>query len=205
MSRADSETSHLILASASPRRRELLERVGFVLDVRPSDVDESELPGEDPAAYVLRIARAKADAAPREAGAWVLAADTTVTIDGAILAKAATPEEAAAMLRRLSGRVHQVMTAFVILAGGGGRRREEVVTSDVEMVALDEPMLADYVASDDWRGKAGAYAIQGVAAALVRGVRGSVTNVIGLPLAEVLAALRELGGPAPRLAAGRGR
>jgi septum formation protein len=204
LSRADSPTSHLILASASPRRRELLERVGFALDVRPSDVDESELPGEDPAAYVLRIARAKAEAAPREAGAWVIAADTTVTIDGAILAKAATPEEAASMLRRLSGRVHQVMTAFVI-EGGGGRRREEVVTSDVELVELDEPMLADYVASDDWRGKAGAYAIQGVAAAIVRGVRGSVTNVIGLPLAEVLAALRGLGGPAPRLAAGRGR
>ena len=190
----------LILASASPRRRELLERVGFSLEVRPADVDETERPGEDPAAYVARLARAKVDAVTPEPGAWVLAADTTVTIDGAILGKAATAAEAADMLRRLSGRVHQVMTAFAI--AGGDRRRDAVVTSDVEMIELDEPALADYLASGEWRGKAGAYALQGIAAALVREVRGSVTNVIGLPLAEVIAALRELGGPAPRFAAG---
>jgi septum formation protein len=193
----------LILASASPRRRELLERVGFALEVRPADLDETERPGEDPAAYVARLARAKADAcagANREPGAWVLAADTTVTIDGAILGKAATAEEAAAMLRRLSGRVHQVMTAFAI--AGAGRRHGAVVSTDVAMIELDDATLADYVASGEWRGKAGAYAVQGIAAALVREVRGSVTNVIGLPLAEVIAALRELGGPAPRFAAG---
>jgi septum formation protein len=195
----------LILASASPRRRELLERVGFALEVRPADVDETERPGEDPAAYVARLARAKADAcsageALRAPEAWVLAADTTVTIDGAILGKAATAEEAAAMLRRLSGRVHQVMTAFAI--AGGGRRYGAVVSTDVAVIELDDATLADYVASGEWRGKAGAYAVQGIAAALVREVRGSVTNVIGLPLAEVIAALRELGGPAPRFAAG---
>lgn len=195
----------LILASASPRRRELLERVGFALEVRPADVDETERPGEDPAAYVARLARAKADACSagevlREPEAWVLAADTTVTIDGAILGKAATAEEAAAMLRRLSGRVHQVMTAFAI--AGGGRRYGAVVSTDVAVIELDDATLADYVASGEWRGKAGAYAVQGIAAALVREVRGSVTNVIGLPLAEVIAALRELGGPAPRFAAG---
>lgn len=178
----------------------MLERVGVPLVVRPADIDETERPGEAPAAYVARIARGKADAVARDADAWVLAADTTVTVDGAILGKAASPEEAAAMLRRLSGRVHQVMTGFVI--AGPGQRREHVVTTDVAMIELDEPTLADYVASDDWCGKAGAYAIQGIAAALVREVRGSVTNVIGLPLAEVLAVLRELGGPAPRFAAG---
>jgi septum formation protein len=195
----------LILASASPRRRELLERVGFSLEVRPADIDETERPGEDPAAYVARLARAKVDeiaraSRDRDPGAWVLAADTTVTIDGAILGKAATAAEAAEMLRRLSGRVHQVMTAFAI--SSGGRRRDAVVSSDVAMIELDEPALDDYLASGEWRGKAGAYAIQGIAAALVREVRGSVTNVIGLPLAEVIAALRELGGPEPRLAAG---
>ncbi len=190
----------LILASASPRRRELLERVGYALDVRPADIDETERPGEDPAAYVARVARAKLDVVPREPGAWALAADTTVTIDGAILGKAATAGEAADMLRRLSGRVHQVMTGFSIV--GGDRRRDGVVCTEVELIALDEPALADYLASGEWRGKAGAYAIQGIAAALVREVRGSVTNVIGLPLAEVIAALRELGGPAPRFAAG---
>lgn len=204
----------LLLASASPRRRELLERVGFTLDVRPADIDEAERPGEDPAAYVARIARGKALAVARPPGAWVLAADTTVTIDGAILGKAATPEEAAAMLRRLSGRAHRVLTGFSILgpapadAGPGpadptaGARHDEVVTSDVVMIDLDEATLADYVASGDWRGKAGAYALQGIAAALVREVRGSVTNVIGLPLAEVIAALRALGGPRPCFAAG---
>ncbi len=192
--------ARLILASASPRRRELLERVGFVLDVRPADIDETERPGEDPAAYVARLAREKVDAVPRAPGEWVLAADTTVTIDGAILGKAATPAEAAAMLRRLSGRVHQVMTGFSI--AGGDRRHDAVVSSGVDVIELDEVAIADYLASGEWRGKAGAYAIQGIAAALVRGVRGSVTNVAGLPLAEVIAALRELGGPAPRFAAG---
>jgi septum formation protein len=184
----------------------MLERVGFTLDVRPPDIDETELPGEAPAAYVARVARGKADAVARagvEPGAWVLAADTTVTIDGAILGKAATDAEAAAMLRRLSGRVHQVMTAFAI--EGPGRRRDGVVTSEVAMVELDEASLADYVASGDWRGKAGAYAIQGIAAALIPEVRGSVTNVIGLPLVEVIAALRELGGPRPRFAVGAAR
>ncbi len=190
----------MILASASPRGRELLERVGYALDVRPADIDETERPGEDPAAYVARVARAKLDVVPREPGAWALAADTTVTIDGAILGKAATAGEAADMLRRLSGRVHQVMTGFSIV--GGDRRRDGVVCTEVELIALDEPALADYLASGEWRGKAGAYAIQGIAAALVREVRGSVTNVAGLPLAEVIAALRELGGPAPRFAAG---
>src|SRR5690606_34766345 len=147
----------LILASASPRRRELLERVGFSLDVRPPDLDEAERPGEAPAAYVARLARAKADAIAGEAigrapGVWVLAADTTVTIDGAILGKAATPGEAAAMLRRLSGRAHQVMTAFAIV--GGGRRRDAVVSTDVEVIELDDATLDDYVASGEWRGKA---------------------------------------------------
>ena len=96
------------------------------------------------------------------------------------------------------------MTAFAIAGGGRPAPAVAVVSSDVAMIELDERLLADYLASGEWRGKAGAYAIQGIAAALVREVRGSVTNVIGLPLAEVIAALRELGGPAPRLAAGAG-
>ena len=186
----------LLLASASPRRRELLERVGVPLEVHPADVDEEPQPGEVPGAYVVRIARAKALAVPRRPGQWVLAADTTVTIEGEILGKAATPDEAAAMLRKLSGRVHQVVTAFSVV---GRERREGMVTSDVAMIDFD---VDDYVASGEWRGKAGAYAIQGIGAALVREVRGSVTNVIGLPLVEVLAVLREVGAVQARLAAG---
>ena len=195
----------LLLASASPRRRELLERVGVPLEVRPADVDEAELPGETPSAYVARVAHAKAQAVSRKPGQWVLAADTTVTIDGHILAKANSPEEAAAMLRQLSGRVHQVITAFTIVGDIDDRvlHHDSIIASDVAMIEMSAPTLADYVASGEWRGKAGAYAVQGIGAALVREVRGSVTNVIGLPLVEVLEALRAVGAPSARFAAGQ--
>ena len=198
-------TLPLLLASASPRRRELLERVGLALEVHPADVDEREQPSEPPAAYVARIARTKAISVARRSESWVLAADTTVTLDGAILGKAETPEEAAKMLRWLSGKTHQVLTAFVLIGERDERTvmREGVVSTDVTMIELDAATLADYVASGEWRGKAGAYAIQGIGAALVKEIRGSVTNVIGLPLVEVLAALRDVGGPQPKLAAGR--
>jgi septum formation protein len=194
----------LLLASASPRRREMLERVGVPLEVRPADVDEEPLPDENPAAYVARIAHAKAIAVQRRPGQWVLAADTTVTIDGKILAKAATPEEAAGMLRQLAGRVHQVITAFTIVGDVDDSpfHRDGIVGSDVVVIDLDEARIAEYVASGEWRGKAGAYAIQGIGAALVREVRGSVTNVIGLPLVEVLEALRAVGAPSAKLSAG---
>ena len=186
----------LLLASASPRRRELLERVGVPLEVRPVDVDETPRPGESPRAYVARVARDKAAAARRVPGQWVLAADTTVTAGGAILGKAASEAEAADMLRALSNRVHEVITAYAIV---GETTVEGMVVTEVEMIAMDEPLIAGYVASGEWRGKAGAYAIQGIGAALVRGVRGSVTNVIGLPLVEVLDALRAAGAPHARL------
>jgi len=193
----------LLLASASPRRRELLERIGLTIEVQPADVDEGVQPGEVPAAYVGRIARAKASAVHRS-DRWVLAADTTVTLEGAILGKAETPEEASNMLRRLSGRTHQVLTAFALIGARDDKAivREGVVTTDVTMIDLDAGVLADYVASGEWRGKAGAYAIQGIGAALVRSIAGSVTNVIGLPVAEVIAALREVGGPQPRFQSG---
>lgn len=197
-------TPTLLLASASPRRRELLQRVGLLLEVRPADVDESAHDGEEPGAYVMRVARAKAAAIQRRPDEWVLAADTTVTLDGQILGKAETPEEAAKMLRWLAGRAHQVITAFILVGERDGQPviHEGLVGTEVQFIELDAGTLADYVASGEWRGKAGAYAIQGIGAALVSAVRGSVTNVIGLPLAEVLAALREAGGPVPRLAAG---
>src|SRR5688572_30415680 len=141
----------LVLASASPRRRELLERVGVALTVRPTHVDESVLPGEAPLAYVRRVAAGKAEAAIRRADQWALAADTIVVVDDQILGKAADEAEASAMLRRLAGRTHQVTTA-VALRGPGGERALEV-TSDVDVVALDDAAIADYVASGEWRGK----------------------------------------------------
>ncbi len=189
----------IVLASASPRRRELLERVGLEVDVRPADIDESTRPGEPPLAYVARVAAAKADAlAP--GGGWVLAADTIVELDGEVLGKAADADEARVMLARLRGRTHRVTTAFALR---GPRAHDELVTSEVRMVAFDDALLDDYVHSGEWRGKAGAYAVQGIAAALVAEVRGSITNVVGLPLAEVLAALAAAGAAAPRFTHGR--
>lgn len=194
----------LLLASASPRRREMLQRVGLLLELRPAEIDESPLAAEDPTVYVRRIARAKAAVTVRRPDEWVLAADTTVTLDGQILAKAESPEEAARMLRWLSGRTHQVITAFILVGERDGQAviHEGVVGTEVTFVELSAAVVADYVASGEWRGKAGAYAIQGIGAALVERVNGSVTNVIGLPLVEVLGALRDAGGPQPRFAAG---
>ncbi len=191
----------IVLASASPRRRELLERVGFAVTVDVADVDETQRPGEAPLAYVQRVAGAKADlvAARRPAGTWVLAADTIVACDGDVLGKAASAVEADAMLRRLVGRSHEVTTAFAIR---GAARHDAMVTTVVTMVAAAPAVIADYVSSDEWRGKAGAYAVQGIGAALVERVHGSVTGVIGLPLPEVIAALRALGGPAPAFSEG---
>ncbi len=190
----------LLLASASPRRRELLARVGVAAVVRPSDIDERQHDGEAPLAYVRRVAAEKAAACVRAAGDFVLAADTIVEIDGVVLGKAADDAEAAAMLRRLVGRTHRVTTAVCLLGPDGASGLE--VTSEVDMVAAGEDVIADYVASGEWRGKAGAYAVQGIAAALVSAVRGSITNVIGLPLAEVVALLRERGAAAITLRAG---
>ncbi|MBP6632488.1 MAG: septum formation protein Maf [Kofleriaceae bacterium] len=194
----------LILASASPRRRELLERIGVAIEVLPADVDESLLPGEAPGAYVARVARAKAAALTvRNPGRWVLAADTIVELDGQVLGKAEAPAEAAAMVSRLAGRTHQVSTAFVLAGPGQDTPVIQLVTTEVDMVELDEAAVAAYVASGEWRGKAGAYAVQGIGAALVRQVRGSITNVIGLPLAEVAQVLVAAGAPAPHLERGQ--
>jgi septum formation protein len=185
----------LILASASPRRLDLLQRIGLSIDVRPADIDESWHDGELPASYVARVAAAKLEAV-QAPGRWVLAADTTVTIDGAVLGKAADEAEAREMLQRLSGRAHQVMTGFALR--GPSVAAAEVVTTDVVMTALSTEQIEQYLTCGEWRGKAGAYAIQGIGSVLVAAVRGSVTNVIGLPLAEVVACLARLGGPAPQ-------
>ena len=191
----------VVLASASPRRRELLERIGIAIEVRPADVDETIGAGEAPLAYVARVADAKAGAvATAHPDRWVLAADTIVEHGGVVLGKAADAAEAHAMVRTLAGAVHRVSTAIVLV--GPGRPHRETVTTEVTMVAMNDAEIADYVASGEWRGKAGAYAVQGIAAALVSAVRGSITNVIGLPLAEVARALAERGMP-PVLAAGR--
>ena len=183
----------LILASASPRRRELLERVGVVFEVDPADADETRHPREPPAAYAARVAAEKARAvAARRAGASVLAADTVVVVDGDVLGKAADEREARAMLVRLSGRTHVVTTAVCLLVPDAAERHLAVHTQ-VVVRELGARELDGYLASGEWRGKAGAYAVQGIGAGLVRTVHGSYTNVVGLPLVEVLEALEAAG------------
>ena len=189
----------LILASASPRRRELLERVGLRLAVMPTELDESVRPGEAPADYVRRIANEKAaaavqalaDRATLRAETPVLAADTTVIVDGRALGKPHDEADARTMLMSLAGRRHEVTTAYRIVLGK--READRAVTTTVAFRLLDPREVDAYVAGGEWRGKAGGYAVQGVAAAFVTDLRGSPTNVIGLPLAEVLADLRALG------------
>jgi len=201
-----SETSpraDLLLASASPRRRELLERVGLTLRLVAPDIDESPREGEAAADYVRRMAAGKLAAARAAAGDTdlpVLAADTIVILQGRILGKPRDREEAADMLRRLAGHRHEVTTAYRVAFGA--REIDRAVTTAVAFRMLDPRELDAYLACEEWRGKAGAYAVQGVAAAFVTELRGSLTNVVGLPLAEVLADLRALGAlpayPPPR-------
>lgn len=184
----------LILASASPRRRELLERMGLRLRVQPAHIDETPWPQEEPRAYVQRVAKEKCLALVEKTqaeGLPLLAADTTVILDETILGKPEAAAEAATMLQKLSGRRHEVATAFCI--NYGGRLVQRTVSTEVLFRLLDPAEVAAYVASGEWEGKAGGYAIQDKAAAFVSEVRGSITNVIGLPLAEVLADLRALG------------
>ncbi|HUH05835.1 MAG TPA: Maf family protein [Kofleriaceae bacterium] len=183
----------LVLASASPRRRELLARVGIPIEVVAADTDESPIRGESAVACARRLAADKAAAvAQARPHRWVLAADTVVEIDGDILGKAADGAEATAMLVRLVGREHRVITAYAV-RGPGAVELVEHVTSTVLMRTASDREVADYVAAGEWRGKAGAYAVQGMAAAMVREVHGSITNVIGLPLAEVVETLERLG------------
>jgi septum formation protein len=182
----------LVLASASPRRRELLEQLGLTLQVTPANVDETPLPGERPSEYVRRVAAAKCDAvaATRALDLPILAADTIVIVDDQILGQPKDEADARRMLGLLAGRRHDVTTAYRI--NYGGRTLDRAVTTTVSFRSLQAAEVDAYVASSEWRGKAGGYAVQGRAGAFVTELRGSHTNVIGLPLAEVLADLQAL-------------
>ena len=183
----------LILASASPRRAELLTSAGFRFAVEAADVDETEHPGESPEAYVLRVARDKARtvaARCRNSGTVVLAADTTVVAGEEILAKPADESDAVRMLERLSGDVHDVFTAVVAIQGS--REESEVVRTRVHLVPLTRETIDWYVASGEPMGKAGAYGIQGRAARFVDWIDGSWSNVVGLPIATVDRILRAM-------------
>lgn len=185
---------HLVLASASPRRAELLESAGYSFDVAPSNVDETVRPGEAPRAYALRVAIDKvrvAAAACRKSGSVVLAADTVVVADDEILAKPEGSADAIRMLKTLSGAVHEVHTAVVIRAGD--REFSEVVTSRVRLLPLSDSEIDWYIRSGEWDGKAGGYGIQGRAARFIDWLEGSWSNVVGLPVATVHRLLKEAG------------
>ncbi|MGA8041995.1 MAG: Maf family protein [Terracidiphilus sp.] len=176
----------LILASASPRRRELLAQAGFTFEVRPAHVNEDPKPGEDAIAYVTRLAREKAQAvfdAAGDAEAVVLGADTTVEVDGQILAKPVDAADAARMLRLLSGRTHRVMTGVAVVTKAHAEVAAEV--TGVRFATLSDAEIAGYVATGEPMDKAGAYAIQGRAGRWIPRVEGCYFNVVGLPLALV--------------------
>jgi nucleoside triphosphate pyrophosphatase len=176
--------TRVVLASASPRRHELLTQIGVQFTVRVPDIDESPENDEPPVQYVRRLAFAKAAtviAAPDE---LVIAADTTVDVEGTILGKPLDDHHAASMLRRLSGRTHRVHTGVAVRRGD--LELVEVCTTVVTFVAVDEATIEWYVSTGEPMDKAGSYAAQGAGGALVQGIQGSISNVIGLPLHVVV-------------------
>lgn len=188
--------SMLVLASASPRRRELLAQAGYSFEVHPAHIPEDPKPGEEPIAYVTRLAREKAEAVFRELSAAgrnttqaaaedlvVLGADTTVTVDDHILGKPEDAADAARMLRLLSGRTHRVITGVALVSAGAAEVAAEATA--VRFLTLSEAEIADYIATGEPMDKAGAYAIQGRAARWIPRIEGCYFNVVGLPLALV--------------------
>lgn len=184
--------TQLVLASASPRRSRLLRSLGLTFTVRPVDLDETPLPGEEPRDYVLRLAREKARARAHP-GELVLAADTVVVLDGALLGKPADAAEAVAMLGRLAGREHTVLTGVAACEPGAGGERSAVESSRVRIAPLGEAEIRWYVGTGEPLDKAGSYAVQGLGALFVEAVYGNYTNVVGLPLPAVRRLVAELG------------
>jgi septum formation protein len=184
-----SSSSAIVLASASPRRRELLASLGLRFAVVTSRAPETLLPGESPRQHVIRLSRDKAlevAARPGVDGRWFIGSDTIVLRDDAILGKPKDTAEAATMLRSLSGRWHEVLSGYAVFDAGA-------VVTRVRFKELTEQEIAGYIATGEPSDKAGAYAIQGIGAFMVPAIEGSYTSVVGLPLCEVVAALEELG------------
>ena len=182
----------LVLASASPRRQELLRNAGVAFEVQPADIAEDPLPGEGAKACAERLAREKAEAIARlRPNNPVLGADTVVVIDGQVLGKPTDPADAARMLRLLSGRTHQVITGVCLVVGD--QRSVASETTSVTMSEISEKEIAGYSAHGEPMDKAGAYAIQGIASRWIPRIEGDYSNVVGLPVTLVWRLLRDAG------------
>jgi septum formation protein len=188
----------LILASASPRRAEILRNAGIQFEVRATDVDESRLTGEFPGDYVRRLALAKARSVAAEYRglgdeALVLGADTVVVVDADVLGKPVSQDNARSMLRRLSGRVHEVHTGLALLRSSGEEQRVVEEITRVHFAPLTDREIEDYISTGEPFDKAGAYGIQAIGGRYVKGIEGCYFNVMGLPLARLWSLLREVG------------
>jgi septum formation protein len=178
---------NLILASKSPRRRYLLKQVGLSFSVIPSRFDETSVTMSTPETYVRILAEAKAaEVSKRYPQSWIIGADTIVLIDNTILGKPASWAQARGMLKRLSGKNHQVLTGFSICCAARQKKFSETVKTDVIFKDLTEPEIEWYIHTQEPFDKAGAYAIQGIGSFLVKRIKGSYTNVVGLPICEVI-------------------
>jgi len=183
-----------ILASASPRRRELLDSIGLPFEVIPSHIPELRAAGESPEEYVARLSREKAAAVAREhADRWIIAADTTVLLGDELLEKPADGADAARMLATISGQTHIVYTGVTLMSAGSGYSETRVSESEVRMLPLSEADIAWYVGTGEPLDKAGSYAVQGKGAMFIDSIHGSYTNVVGLPLATLFLMLRRAG------------
>jgi septum formation protein len=186
-------SGRLILASASPRRIELLKLMGLDFDIMPGNIDEAFRPEETPREHVLRLSEEKAlSVTLRHPDAWILGADTVVVIAGENLGKPQPPDEATKMLEKLSDRAHEVLTGFCIIRQDRGVRIREVVGSAVLFRKIAPDEMAWYTGTEEPYDKAGAYAVQGMGGCFIREIRGSCTNVVGLPLCEVVDALKRV-------------
>jgi nucleoside triphosphate pyrophosphatase len=181
------ENSPLILASKSPRRRYLLEQAGLEFSVIPSNIDESRISQSSPEAYVRILSEAKADSVSQKyPEKWVIGADTIVLNNGDILGKPESKDDARTMLQRLSGQTHQVLTGYTIVCKAKNKKFSETVKTDVRFKYLSDEEIEWYIHTGEPFGKAGSYAIQGIGTFLVKSIHGSYTNVVGLPVCEVI-------------------
>ncbi len=190
----------VILASASPRRKELLEQIDLEFDVIPSKAEEFVLPDETPEEHVVRLSIDKASEVANRSdveGRWFIGSDTIVLCNQQILGKPTDAQHAAEMLLMLSGREHRVLSGYAVLDRQTGEQRAEAVSTVVRFRDLTDEEIARYIATGEPTDKAGAYAIQGRGVCFVAGIEGSYTNVVGLPLCRLTLALKELGVPLP--------